>query len=317
MTAPDTNLNYAGCGCTTASTDRCTLSSLVCREGVAFGNAGDLEVYDGDAMCVNVRRGNAFVQGDSGQPAGTSMYHVCDSQRADTQLCLATSDPTDDRIDLIVMCVADSDFEGDECAGSVGVVTGTPSPTPVAPDAGPNCIPLAEVLVAGGSTEVQPADITDRRQPYELCSPGLFEPYRRMRAGNAQVIPNDAITPLTGWVNDTGAPLNGSIVYDGAGVFRVVGEGRYWVELTVAYSFGSSTTASDVRAILTSSEGAQVETRTGKGSSGVEFVSPTASGIFGLPAGGTITTLTSQNTGSGQSRAQAHTHMSMTYIGPR
>lgn len=172
MTTP-TNLNFAGCGCTTAATDRCTLSSLVCTEGVAFGNAGDLEVFKtGAAMCVAVRPGNAFVRGDSGQSTGSNMYHVCDSERGDVPLCLSTSDPTDDRIDLIVMCVADSNFEGTECEGSVSVVTGTPSPAPAPPEPGPNCIPLAEVLVPAGAPSVGPGNITDRRASYSLCSGG-------------------------------------------------------------------------------------------------------------------------------------------------
>jgi len=161
--------NWLQGGCYTAREDRLILQTIVCDEGVA-DLTSDLEVTEGAAgMQVDVSGGGAFVYGDNISDQG--VYHVySDSQVTRT---LDPSDPTDDRIDLVVAQVNDSQYSGVDDDWEILVVTGTPSPAPVAPAVPDNALPLAEVFVGAGVTTISDTDITDLRQDYILCQGGV------------------------------------------------------------------------------------------------------------------------------------------------
>lgn len=166
--------HYLQNACHTAQGDRQVISSIVCGEGVAFGanSGGNLEVVDGPGgMQVTVSSGNGFVQGDDGVWQG--MYHVTNDDNVD--LTLSASDPTNDRIDLIVAQVHDNAYAvpGDDWV--LEVVTGTPAGSPVAPTVPDSAIALAQIAVAAGAVAITAGDITDRREPYTLCQISLRE----------------------------------------------------------------------------------------------------------------------------------------------
>lgn len=168
--------SYSAGACYTARQDRMLWSSLICEEGTAVQSnlsgtgANSFAVVPGTGMQVVVRSGRAFVQGDSVQDQG--MYFVWNS--SDVTLGVSASDPTDDRIDLVVAKVYDAEYEGSVSEWRIEVVTGSASPSPVPPSLPPTALPLAQVRVRAGSTTVSAADITDLRQPYRQC-PGHGE----------------------------------------------------------------------------------------------------------------------------------------------
>jgi hypothetical protein len=121
------------------------------NNGVNDEPTGDaLEVSAGTGLAVEVEAGEAMVRGH---------YYTSDAVES---LALATADPTDDRIDVIVLRL-------DPTANSIvlAVKTGTPAGAPVAPtlvqsDDGIFEQPLANVLVP--ATAGVPSTITDRRE---------------------------------------------------------------------------------------------------------------------------------------------------------
>lgn len=142
--------------CQTAQGDRQVLSALVCSQGRAPGHGGELISTAGAGLSIDVASGNAFVEGT--EDGWQGMY--LGSNDATFNVVLAASDPTDDRIDLIVMQFRDSVYSGANDDFIIDNVTGTPSPAPVAPTLPDNALILATVLVEAGDTAVTPTNIT-------------------------------------------------------------------------------------------------------------------------------------------------------------
>ena len=114
-----------------------------------YGGSG-LEVTAGTGLAVDIDAGEAMVRGH---------YYISDATES---LALATANPTNGRIDTVVLRL-------DPTANSivVAVKTGTPAGSPVAPalvqtEAGIFEFPLANVLVP--ATAGVPSTITDRRE---------------------------------------------------------------------------------------------------------------------------------------------------------
>lgn len=121
-------------------------------EGVKPGTLNELEVYgDSSGMQVKAKTGQAMVRGH---------YY---SNTAEETLTIAASDPTNDRIDVIVL-------ELDPSANTITleVLTGTPAASPTAPtltqtDAGIYQLKLAEVLVGATVLTIAADKVTDFR----------------------------------------------------------------------------------------------------------------------------------------------------------
>lgn len=121
-------------------------------EGIKTGSLNELEVFaDSSGMQVKAKSGQAMVRGH---------YY---SNTAEETLTIAASDPTNNRIDNVVL-------ELDPSANTIvlKVVTGTPAASPTAPtltqtDAGIYQIKLAEVLVDATITTIAADKVTDSR----------------------------------------------------------------------------------------------------------------------------------------------------------
>jgi len=121
-------------------------------EGIKTGALNELEVFaDSSGMQVKAKSGQAMVRGH---------YY---SNTAEESLAIAASDPTNNRIDNVVL-------ELDPSANTIvlKVVTGTPAASPTAPtltqtDAGIYQIKLAEVLVEATVTTIAADKVTDFR----------------------------------------------------------------------------------------------------------------------------------------------------------
>lgn len=159
---------YLNDGCITAQGDRQVLASLVCGEGVVPNHGDSLEVTADTpaSMDVIVGSGNAFIEGT--QVAWQGMYQA--SNDADVTLTIGAADPTDDRIDLVVVRVYDATYGDPDQPWALEVVAGTPSPAPAPPALPDNSLLLATIAVGAGITTITTGDITDDRTEYELCA---------------------------------------------------------------------------------------------------------------------------------------------------
>ena len=121
-------------------------------------------------MSVNVAAGTAWVPGT--QVSNVSgfafnlqgVYWVLND--ATVNLAISAADPTNPRIDLVVLQVIDSQYGGASDTAQLAVITGTPAASPVAPAAPSNSITLAQVAVAANATSIASGNITDRRTYY-------------------------------------------------------------------------------------------------------------------------------------------------------
>ena len=130
----------------------------------AHGIAGptDLKVSQNGTpnMSVNVAIGAAFVR--SGEAASQTYFVRND---ATVNLSIAAADPTNERRDLVILQVRDSNFSGSDDDARLFVVTGTPSGSPVDPSLAshPNALVLARVNVPALDTAITDAQIVDWR----------------------------------------------------------------------------------------------------------------------------------------------------------
>lgn len=125
------------------------------------GTAGDMAVVAGDASL----QGRYIVQNQDS--------YVGDG---DAELSIGNGDPSDPRIDLIVLRVYDDEMDSSgSTKAEVEVVEGTPASSPSTPSTPDGAIALAEVLVgAGESTSIGDGDITDLREQSSPAGPLAF-----------------------------------------------------------------------------------------------------------------------------------------------
>ena len=133
--------------------------------GVIGTGGADLAVTQNGTpnMSVNVGAGRAFVRSGNASSIAAGTYAVMND--ATVNVSISASDPTNPRIDLVVIQVRDN-FYG-EAADDVRitVVTGTPAASPAVPALTlfPNALVLAQVAVAAATTTITNANITDKR----------------------------------------------------------------------------------------------------------------------------------------------------------
>lgn len=133
-----------------------------------FRSAGVISSTDfvttvGSGMQVNVSAGRAKVAGtEATAPSGQSwttqgMYDVLND--ASVSLTIATSNPSQPRIDVVYVGVQDAAYSGSSNTAVLAVATGTPAASPVAPSVPVDCIALAQVNVAAGASTVTVTDV--------------------------------------------------------------------------------------------------------------------------------------------------------------
>lgn len=154
-----------------ADLDRRILESVFRTDGVLDLAGGDLAVTEQGtpAMGVTVAAGVAVIDGT--ESASQGVYHVVND--ADVDLAIAASDPTNDRIDLVVAQVRDSFYSGADDDWLLAVVTGTPAASPAEPTVPVNAHVLARVDVAAAASSITDAAITDRREEAVAGDGGL------------------------------------------------------------------------------------------------------------------------------------------------
>ncbi len=146
-------------GSHTAENDRLTVQGIFRTSGILA--PADLAVTQSGtpAMSVSVASGWAAILGTF--QANMGAYQVYND--AATTLTVTTADPTNPRIDLVVVAVQDAFYSGATNTVVFTVVAGTPAGSPVAPSAPANSIVLAQIAVAALATTIVNANITDKR----------------------------------------------------------------------------------------------------------------------------------------------------------
>lgn len=122
-------------------------------------------------MTINVAAGEAIIDGNQNVVSQGSYASVLND--AVVNLAIAASDPTNPRIDLVVVAIQDAAYSGAANQSVFQVVTGTPAPSPAAPVAPANSLILAQIAVAANATTIIAGNITDRRTYlWQVIQPG-------------------------------------------------------------------------------------------------------------------------------------------------
>ena len=153
-----------------AATDR-LITEILFFQGVVDVPGNSFQVLQnlGTDMNVKIGSGTAFDRAVvAGDLAGQGKF-ITEHQNTTQVLAVAASDPTDDRIDLVILRVYDDTFDssGDDFA-DIEVIAGTPDASPVPPALPSTSISLAEILVQNAVTQIVNGDITDKRIEYRL-----------------------------------------------------------------------------------------------------------------------------------------------------
>jgi hypothetical protein len=142
-----------------AESDRLNAQALYATTGII--GSGSLAVTQNSpaGMSVRVASGWAAIVGTTQANMGT--YTTYNDALA--VLTITTANPTNPRIDRIVVTVRDSYYSGAFNDVIFQVLAGTPAGSPTAPAVPANSISLATILVGAAVTSIVTANITDTR----------------------------------------------------------------------------------------------------------------------------------------------------------
>jgi hypothetical protein len=110
-------------------------------------------------MTVLAAAGWAAILGTTQTNMGVYMAY----NDASTTLTITTANPSNPRIDIVVVTVSDAYYTGSLNTVAFSVIAGTPAASPVAPATPANSILLATIAVAAATTAITTANITDNR----------------------------------------------------------------------------------------------------------------------------------------------------------
>ena len=142
-----------------AENDRLTSQALWKTTGIV--NSTDLAVTQSASpgMSVSVASGYGIIIGTT----TTNMGAYISFNDAAATLTVTTANPSNPRIDIVVVQVSDAYYTGALNSVSFSVVAGTPAVSPVAPTVPANSLLLATIAVGAAVTQILNANITDNR----------------------------------------------------------------------------------------------------------------------------------------------------------
>jgi hypothetical protein len=142
-----------------AENDRLTTQALYATTGVIASASLAVTQNSPIGMSVRVASGWCAIIGTSQPNMGSYVVY----NDAIQVLTITASDPTNPRIDRVVVTIQDSYYSGTADDVIFQVITGTPAGSPTAPATPANSISLATILVGATVTQINNADITDTR----------------------------------------------------------------------------------------------------------------------------------------------------------
>ena len=142
-----------------AENDRLTTQTIWKTSGII--NASDLAVTQNSpvGMSVLVASGWSAILGTTQSNMGVYMAY----NDATTTLTVSTANPSNPRIDIVVVTVNDAYYTGSLNNVTFQVIAGTAAASPVAPSTPANSLLLATIAVGAGVTSIVTANITDNR----------------------------------------------------------------------------------------------------------------------------------------------------------
>lgn len=142
-----------------AESDRLTTQALYATTGIIGSSSLAVTQNSPAGMSVKVAAGWAAIIGTIQANMGAYVAY----NDAQTTLTVTTADPTNPRIDRVVVTVRDAYYSGAYNDVIFQVLAGTPAGSPVAPAIPDNSISLATIAVGAGVTSITTANITDTR----------------------------------------------------------------------------------------------------------------------------------------------------------
>ena len=141
-----------------AENDRLTMQSIFTTSGIIGSDSLAVTAQGTPNMTVNVAIGHAAIVSSTSNAGVYVAYND-----AATVLTITTADPSNPRIDRIVLTVNDAYYSGLNNNVVFTLIAGTPAGSPVAPATPSNSISLATISVAAGATSIGAGVITDTR----------------------------------------------------------------------------------------------------------------------------------------------------------
>lgn len=134
-------------------------------------------------MSVNVAAGRAFIRSGNASSIAAATYAAMND--ATVNVAISAADPTNPRIDLVVIQVRDTNYGEAASDARLTVVTGTPAASPAVPalTSFPNSLVLAQVAVAAAVTTITNANITDKRTRAHALGGFAVEPTAQVPTG--------------------------------------------------------------------------------------------------------------------------------------
>lgn len=207
-------------------------AALRIRQGVhpSLGSRFTVQQAGSPNMSVDVLNGFAMV---AGTEVNAQAAYSCLSDTT-KNVTIAASNPSNPRIDIIVLKVQDSFYSGATDSWSIVAVTGTAAGSPVAPAAPANSMIIANIAVGASVTSITNANITDTRPFY--ASVGGLVPVANQTERDALA---DLYDGYAVWRKDT----KNIEVYNGSAFLSYTTKGAAGVS-NQATTAGSDTTVS-------------------------------------------------------------------------
>jgi hypothetical protein len=142
-----------------AESDRQIQQALYATTGIIGSSSLAVTQNSPAGMSVRVAAGWAAIVGTTQANMGTYTTY----NDATTTLTVTTADPTNPRIDRVVVTVRDAYYTGAFNDVIFQVLAGTPAGSPTAPATPANSISLATIAVGAAVTQINTANITDTR----------------------------------------------------------------------------------------------------------------------------------------------------------
>ena len=142
-----------------AENDRLSVQALYATTGIIGSSSLAVTPNSPAGMSVRVATGWCAIVGTTQSNMG--VYTVFND--ATDTLTVTTADPTNPRIDRVVVTVRDAYYSGAYNDVIFQVIAGTPAGSPVAPSTPDNSISLATIAVGAGVTQINAGNITDTR----------------------------------------------------------------------------------------------------------------------------------------------------------
>lgn len=115
-------------------------------------------------MSVQVAAGRAIVPGTNVTPPSgfgfTTQGDYFVLNDATISVTVSAANATNPRIDVVYVGVQDAFYSGSTNTALIGIVTGTPAPSPTVPAIPTNAVALAQIAVAANATSIVNANIT-------------------------------------------------------------------------------------------------------------------------------------------------------------